>query len=369
MKANESKVTMSVALCTYNGARYLQEQLDSITAQTRPPDELVVCDDCSTDQTVDLIGNFAATAPFKVRLYRNEENLGSTKNFEKAIQLCTGDIIALSDQDDVWHPEKLRRFEKAFSSRPNVGMVFSDLEVVDENLKPLGYTAWKSVRFTSLRRRLFSRHPLNILLKHNVVTGCAMAFRAEWRDVILPMPKLGTIDEVHHDYWIALMICSVSAAMSIDVPLVKYRQHEGQQLGLPAPAAMTETQRLKRWLPTRLESEPMLVEAISAQLCFMREGDCAKKHVKDLNKRQSHIKRRLRTKRMRFAGRSSVVIRELLTLRYFRYSEAWSDVVRDIIPAKVVSWCMRTVSRRWFCAVSAYFDSRRNRRYIQESGW
>jgi len=109
------RATVSVALCTYNGAAYLGEQLDSIVAQSRPPDELVVCDDGSTDGTVGLLQAFVPEAPFPVRLYRNERNRGFAKNFERAISLCTGDFIALSDQDDVWKPEKLARLATALA--------------------------------------------------------------------------------------------------------------------------------------------------------------------------------------------------------------------------------------------------------------
>src|SRR5882762_9087557 len=98
---------ISIAMCTYNGARYLREQLDSIAAQTRPPSELIVCDDNSLDETREIVAGFAASAPFPVRLGVNEQNLGSIRNFERAIKLCEGDLIALSDQDDVWLPEKL----------------------------------------------------------------------------------------------------------------------------------------------------------------------------------------------------------------------------------------------------------------------
>src|SRR4029079_17285220 len=94
-----------------NGARFLPEQLRSIAAQTRPPDELIVCDDRSTDETAQVIEAFAATAPFPVRLVRNEERLGSTRNFERAVSLCDGSLIALADQDDSWHPEKLARLQ------------------------------------------------------------------------------------------------------------------------------------------------------------------------------------------------------------------------------------------------------------------
>lgn len=100
---------ISVAVCTYNGSRFLPEQLTSIAAQTRLPDEMVVCDDGATDATAEIIEKFARTAPFLVRFIRNSQNLGSTKNFENAIGLCTGDLIALSDQDDIWMREKLGR--------------------------------------------------------------------------------------------------------------------------------------------------------------------------------------------------------------------------------------------------------------------
>ncbi|MBC7931137.1 MAG: glycosyltransferase, partial [Rubrivivax sp.] len=103
-EVNQSRTRLSIAMCTYDGGRYLAEQLASIAAQTRAPDELVVCDDRSRDETTSIVRRFAETAPFPVRLYVNEQNLGSTRNFEKAIGLCEGELIALSDQDDVWLP-------------------------------------------------------------------------------------------------------------------------------------------------------------------------------------------------------------------------------------------------------------------------
>src|SRR5687767_9778204 len=124
-------------MCTYNGGRFVAEQLASLSAQTRLPDELVVCDDGSTDSTVDVINEFAVSAPFPVRAHVNETNLGSTKNYEKAIRFCAGDLIALADQDDVWLPAKLARIEQAFARSPGVGLVFSDAEAVDEGLQPL----------------------------------------------------------------------------------------------------------------------------------------------------------------------------------------------------------------------------------------
>src|SRR3712207_5958138 len=135
----------SVAMCTYNGARFLGAQLASVAAQTRTPDELVVCDDRSTDETARVVRDFAKSAPFPVRLHVNEENLGSTRNFERAVSMCEGDLIALCDQDDVWLPQKLARLEEEFARDASALAVFSDAGVVDEEARPAGQGLWESV--------------------------------------------------------------------------------------------------------------------------------------------------------------------------------------------------------------------------------
>ncbi len=220
---------ISVAMCTYDGERFLREQLASIAAQERAPDELVVCDDRSSDSTCDIVKEFAASSPFAVRLHVNEQNLGSTKNFERAISLCEGDIIALSDQDDVWLPSKLRRIEERFLKEPGAGLVFTDAEVVDENLRPLGYRLWESVGFDQAHQRLVREgRALDVLLPGWTVTGATLAFRAGFKGLVLEIP--GDLALIH-DGWIALMIASVAEVSFIEEPLVKYRQHSRQQIG------------------------------------------------------------------------------------------------------------------------------------------
>ena len=112
---------ISVAMCTYNGANFLPAQLASISDQTRPPDEIIVCDDASNDETRALLERFARTSAIPVSLYFSDQNVGSVKNFERAIGLCTGDVIALSDQDDVWRADKLQLIENAFREHPAAG--------------------------------------------------------------------------------------------------------------------------------------------------------------------------------------------------------------------------------------------------------
>ena len=147
---------ISVALCTYNGAKYLAEQLDSIAAQTLAPTEMIVCDDGSTDGTLGMVEHFASRASFPVRLRSNAENLGSTENFSRAIRACRGDVVALADQDDVWLPQKLERIARAFETHPRAGVAFSDATVVDEDLNPLG-RLWETVGFTRAQQRRLAR--------------------------------------------------------------------------------------------------------------------------------------------------------------------------------------------------------------------
>ncbi|WP_041249142.1 glycosyltransferase family 2 protein [Geobacter metallireducens] len=218
---------LSVAICTYNGERFLREQLDSIARQTRLPDELILCDDGSSDRTLQIIDNFASSAPFEVKSSRNVSNIGSTKNFERAIGLCDGDIIALSDQDDVWHRDKLEVIERAFLDAPLTGAVFTNGAVVGDDLSPLGYTLWDTFRFKKKQQSCFKKgRALEVLLNHDVVTGATMAFRSALRDIVVPIPV-----EWVHDAWIALLTSIYSKIDFIDKNLIDYRQHSNQQIG------------------------------------------------------------------------------------------------------------------------------------------
>jgi glycosyltransferase involved in cell wall biosynthesis len=220
---------LSIALATYNGERYLGEQLESLLHQTRQPDELVVFDDASTDSTAAIVQDFAGRAPFPVRLLINAQRLGSTRNFEAAIGACNGNIIFLCDQDDVWYPDKIARMEEAFIGDPQAGAVFTDADVVDQELRPFGPRLWGTVRFKQKDQARFAAHDaLTVLLRGPVVTGATMAFRSSYRELILPIPEIWV-----HDAWISLLIGSVSHLVALPAPLIAYRQHSANQIGIP----------------------------------------------------------------------------------------------------------------------------------------
>lgn len=218
---------LSVALCTYNGERFLPDQLASIRAQERLPDELVVCDDGSTDHTVELLRAFAAAAPFRVRVEVNPARLGSSDNFARAIDLCTGSLIALTDQDDVWIPEKLGTLEAVLAAAPGASFAFSNAEVVNADLTPRGHTLWQAIRFGWRERRRFAAGGgFECLLRRYRVTGATLMFRAALRDLILPVPP-GWV----HDAWIGLVLSAVGRGVPVSAQLIRYRQHADQQHG------------------------------------------------------------------------------------------------------------------------------------------
>ncbi len=223
-------MNVSVAMCTYNGAKYLPEQLRGIADQTALPHELIICDDRSTDATQEVVQDFAERAPFPVRFIRNERNLGSTKNFEKAIRLCRGDAIALCDQDDLWGERKLERLGEVLVRDSEAGGVFSDAALVDEHSRPLTESLWGRRQFTpKMQRALNQKGAAQILLEKNVVTGATFMFRSQFVDQVTPIPP-----EWVHDGWIAMLVASLSRLVALPDRLMSYRLHPEQQIGVQA---------------------------------------------------------------------------------------------------------------------------------------
>jgi len=224
---------ISVAMTTYNGQKFLKEQLDSILAQSRPVDELVVCDDGSVDDTVDILKEFAAGAPFSVRVVINEENLGSTKNFEKAMSVCTGNIIILCDQDDVWLPDKVKILEDIFLENPNCGMAFTDAVVVDETNRRLG-KLWAGFGFDKNRqKKVRVGKGFETFVRGNVVTGATAAVTKSLFEEARPFPA-----KIIHDYWMAMVAVLNGKLFFNDAVTVNYRKHSSQQLGTPTAKSL-----------------------------------------------------------------------------------------------------------------------------------
>lgn len=227
---------ISVAMCTFNGGRYLREQLQSIARQTLQPCELIVCDDHSTDDTIGILSEFQAEASLPVRVIHNALRLGSTRNFDQAIGLCRGEFIALCDQDDRWFPQKLERLSATLDENPFWGGVFSDAALINGDGQPVGSRLFAGHKLTPTKLRNFLACPTSTLLKHDVITGATLMFRASIRRYCSPIPASWV-----HDGWLAWMIALHSRLTLVDEPLIEYRIHAGQQLGVQANATTNGT--------------------------------------------------------------------------------------------------------------------------------
>jgi glycosyltransferase involved in cell wall biosynthesis len=317
---------MSVALATYNGAGFLEEQLRSIAAQERTPDELVVCDDGSSDETVAILQRFAAECPFDVRLETNAENLGTRDNFARAVSLCRGDVIALCDQDDVWLPNKLGRLERAFAEDVQVGFVFSNAILIDATAHRLPRRLWQAIHFgRRLQQQVNGGSAVELLVKRNVVTGATMAFRAANRDILLPIAGNWV-----HDGWFALLMAAVAPCKSIPEPLIEYRQHTGQQIGVEKKSLSQRFLRAKREGRENLEILAGNFEAAHQRLSEFRSRLRDDRVLWLLEQKIEHLRTRARI-RDSAASRLPPLVNELLHGNYARYSENWWAVVQDLM--------------------------------------
>lgn len=240
---------LSVALCTYNGEQYLKEQLESFANQSLLPDELVVCDDGSSDGTIEILQMFSLCAPFEVKVIQNEKSLGIVKNFSKAIEYCSGEYIAISDQDDIWMYEKLKEtvgllkvMEKKYGKEFPL-LVHSDLTVVDVDLNILNESMMKSQH---IENEDIPSRALGTLLANNYVTGCTVVINKALKNLSLPIPR----EAIMHDRWLALVAASSGKIGFVDQPLILYRQHGNNQVGARKYFSFKNVKKL-------LESSPM----------------------------------------------------------------------------------------------------------------
>ncbi|HEY6143938.1 MAG TPA: glycosyltransferase [Flavobacterium sp.] len=219
---------VSVAFCTYNGEHFLKEQLDSILNQTVAVDEIIICDDKSTDSTVSILNEYKEKFPSVISIYENENTLRSVKNFEKAISLCTGDIIFLSDQDDIWVNNKVEKYCTYFNENPSIEVLASNGYCIDEkSVVREKYSLWDIPEFLR-EQNIKIDYFKTITHFSNIATGASMAFRRSILYQTLPFP---IVEDLHHDEWIAIIASSKNTFEMLNEKYFYYRIHEKQQIG------------------------------------------------------------------------------------------------------------------------------------------
>jgi len=324
---------ISVALCTYNGEKYILPQLESIAQQTLLPNEVVICDDGSTDETINIIERFRISSLLNIRLYRNKQNLGSTKNFEKALSLCNGDIIFLCDQDDIWLPEKVEKSITFFNQKPGVDVVFTDGHVINEK-KEIVDTLWNRIRFRKHEQELWKRGKAfeQLMQYQNRATGATMAFRKSFIKFLLPFEEMS--------FWIHDGIITLKAALQntlsfIDEKLILYREHQQQQMGLKLRdekpfQSFTAKVKNRKWI-----NKDEFLQTNYADLKIINEWVKDAEHKKVINKKMRHFEKRIFANSKTPLIRPFIVLPEWINGNYKKFScgtnvPSWILVIKDL---------------------------------------
>lgn len=211
--------SLSVVLATFNGAKYVVKQIDSILNQSYPIVELIIVDDCSTDETVDIIKNYQQQFD-NIVFKQNEKNLGAIGSFQEAVKLAHGDYIAFSDQDDIWELNKLEKqmtmLKDNIVDREIPTLLFHDLTVIDPQDNILSKSFWKQMKFSK------AKFCFEKLLFGNVVTGCTCIINQKMKDSFLEV----NINKIMmHDHWFTLIAFSFGQVFYSHDQLIRYRNH------------------------------------------------------------------------------------------------------------------------------------------------
>jgi len=325
---------ISVALCTHDGARFVGQQVRSILAQSPEPDEIVLGDDASTDDTVAIVERLIAEhratgGRTELVVRRHDPALGVVANFADALAHARGELVALSDQDDVWRPGRLAAAAAAFDADPRLLLVHSDARLIDAEGRPTGSTLLDALEATAGERAGLARGgAFATLLRRNLVTGATVVVRRSLVDAAAPFP-----DGWVHDEWLAVIAASVGELRLLPEALVDYRQHGANQIGARRPTMQD------RWVKLREPREPrasrLVARTTSLVAALVRLGDVVPpERLASARARLAHDERRRALPRLRIARIPRIAA---ATLRgdYSRYSRGSIDVLRDLVqPAR-----------------------------------
>lgn len=322
---------ISVAMATYNGAKYIEEQIESIANQTIKPDELVISDDSSTDDTVKIIKEFAAKASFKVKLICNKHNLGFSKNFSQALENTTGDIVFLSDQDDVWLLNKIEKCIGYFFKNPNIQVMLHDSKIVDDNLNSIGFNKynWQPESSNNIKYNIVN----------NGVFGNCCVVRNKFLNYILPIP-----DIYCHDEWLGKVAFKFSLIGVISDILILYRRHSNTvSLGTPSKNILYTI--LSRKINSLLyDINPIYkkYEKEKTYLNFLKNKRMAclpkflsKNKLEEQITNTEHLCRlfeeRIRILSMPYPVRYLNILKNAYTLKYIDFDNSWKRIIEDFI--------------------------------------
>ncbi|MBT2298884.1 glycosyltransferase family 2 protein [Variovorax paradoxus] len=331
MPSSSGFALISVALCTHNGARYIGEQVRSICLQTLPPQEIVISDDASTDDgvavalaTLQECKQAKPQLSIDVRVIENSPALRVTKNFEQAVLACTGELIALSDQDDVWHPERLARMAAEFERRPGLLLLHTDARLVGADGRDLGESLFHALEVMPFELDwIHTRRAFDVYLRRNLATGATTVFRRSLLVHAAPFPV-----EWLHDEWLAIVAAAIGDVDVLEDRLIDYRQHENNQIGAQRDSYL---RKVRKALASRGDRNAR--HAVKAELLLSRllalDRLVARETIAKVREKLAHQRFRAALPAGRLA-RILPVTREALKGRYDRFGRGARGVVRDL---------------------------------------
>lgn len=211
---------ISIAMATYNGEKYIAKQLDSILSQSFSDFELIICDDCSSDSTIDIINKYLINDS-RISLFVNKKNIGFKNNFEKIISYCNGEYVAFADQDDIWNKNHLLEL---YNNINNCNVICGDNSFIDEKDNKIGINFYESNLFSLVKYPNNFDILLKIILSGNCFQGTSMLIKKSFLDLHLPIPD----NFYFHDLWFASIACSQDSFKVIEKSITYYRQHDTQ---------------------------------------------------------------------------------------------------------------------------------------------
>jgi hypothetical protein len=328
-RATMTRLRLSIVMCTYNGSAFLQQQLDSLLAQTRLPDEIVIGDDASVDATPALLQRFAERARAQgidVQVQLNPRNCGYVENFSEGLRRATGDILFLCDQDDVWQPAKLEQMAACFEADPSLLLLHSDARLVDGKGDPLGCSLFTALAMTAGElQAIHAGNAFDVVLRRSFVTGATAAFRRELVELALPVGA-GWI----HDEWLAAVAAAVGRLDVVDASLIDYRQHGANQIGARKRTLVMKWQDL---LLPRGELLSMEAGRLHGLEAFLQSLDsvAAKRNALRIQHKRLHFERRVRIGRLPPWRRAPAIAHEARLGCYRLYGTGGRSMLRDLL--------------------------------------
>ncbi|MCQ2573070.1 MAG: glycosyltransferase [Treponema sp.] len=321
-----SKFKTAVVACTYNGAKYIEHQIQSILNQNHPIDQIFISDDKSTDNTFEILTELQKKYPEIIQINRNEKNLGYRKNFEQTLLLAKDfDIIFLCDQDDEWLPEKVESILYEFASNPNTNLVFSNGHLTDSELNIQNDSTLFSYFFNKSRKKVFKNSQIQLLMNGGVITGATMAIKNTLIEKVVPFSEIWI-----HDEWIAIHAACNGNISFIDKPLIKYRIHQNQQVGLGS-----HRHNFFSWLQYLIKDASAEDEINKIQVQLQKNSELKKflpeNERTSLENLEKFYTEKITSYHKNFFGRLTFVVKNNLNGNYRKYGQNNANTVKDIV--------------------------------------